>query len=116
MSTGIGIRIKKERVRLGLSQVELAKRLGWSSKTTISKIENGEDNLTSDRIAKIAEALNVRPSYLMGFSEAEHTYEAGVALGQLIHDKDVLDRAIKLHHASAEVRETLFKVMDSMLQ
>lgn len=34
--------IKKRRVELGLTQEELAKKLGYKSRATIAKIESGE--------------------------------------------------------------------------
>ena len=71
MSTGLGERLKKKRKELGLSQEELAKRLGLKSKSTICKIERGDDNLTTTAIRKYANALNVEPGYLMGWEEVE---------------------------------------------
>ena len=66
ITTGIGQRIKDKRKELGLSQTDLAVRLGLKSKSTICKIENGEDNLTQTSIIKYAKALNTTTSYLMG--------------------------------------------------
>ena len=37
----LGDRVKKERIRLGMTQEELAKKAGYSSRTSINKIENG---------------------------------------------------------------------------
>lgn len=67
--TGIGQRIKAARLRLGISQTELAERLGLKSKSTICKIERGEDNLTTETIAKYAKALGVSIPYLLGREE-----------------------------------------------
>ena len=67
--TGLGQRIKAARLELGISQTELANRLGLRSKSTICKIERGEDNLTADTIVKYAEALGVSIPYLMGREE-----------------------------------------------
>lgn len=63
----IGERIKKIRLENNLTQDELAKRCGYSSRSTISKIEDGERNLTSKKIETIAKALNTTPAYLMGW-------------------------------------------------
>lgn len=67
--TGIGERIKAARKELGISQTELAQRLGLKSKSTICKIERGEDNLTTETIAKYAKALGVSIQYLLGREE-----------------------------------------------
>lgn len=70
METGIGKRIKSRRLELGLTQEELANRLGLRSKSTICKVERGEDNLTSPIVKKYAKALEVSPAYLMGWQDA----------------------------------------------
>ena len=41
----IGKRIKARREELGMTQEELAARLGYKSKTTIAKIENGTNDI-----------------------------------------------------------------------
>ena len=69
--TGIGERIKAARLQLGISQKELAERLGLKSKSTICKIEKGEDNLTTETIAKYAKALGVSIQYLVGREESK---------------------------------------------
>lgn len=58
-------RIKRLRESQGLSQEDLAKKCGYSDRSTISKIEKGERNLPGSKIQVIAKALGVKPSYLM---------------------------------------------------
>lgn len=95
MSTGIGKRIKEKRLELGISQEELAKRLGLKSKSTICKIERGEDNLTADTVNKYADALNCSPLLLMGWEE-----EDGIPENAKLIDisKEHLDKALELYH------------------
>lgn len=69
MSTGVGTRIKEARKALGLSQDELAKRMGLKNKSSICKVERGDDNLTTDNVVKYANALKCTPGYLMGWEE-----------------------------------------------
>lgn len=71
MTYGIGARIRSRRIELGLTQEELAKRMGYTSRAAICKVESGQDNITSDRISKFANALGVNESYLMGWDESE---------------------------------------------
>lgn len=71
MSTGIGLRIRNKRTELGISQEELASRMGLKSKSTICKIERGEDNLTADSVKKYANALDVSPDYLYGNEDSQ---------------------------------------------
>jgi transcriptional regulator with XRE-family HTH domain len=52
----IGMRIVRRREALGLTQRELAKRLGIKP-ASVSPIEHGEQNLTIDTICRLADAL-----------------------------------------------------------
>ncbi len=64
MST-TGERIKQCRLNLGMTQSELAEKVGVKF-SAIHKYENGLIvNLKRETIEKLAIALNVRPSYLM---------------------------------------------------
>ena len=64
----IGERIKNRRVELNITQDELARRLGYSDKSSISRIENSS-KLTLNKMQLLADALNVSPSYLMGWED-----------------------------------------------
>ena len=68
--TTIGDRIRQRRKELNLTQDELAKRMGYSSRTAISNVEKGGEDLTSTRIQKYADALECSPAYLMGWEDA----------------------------------------------
>lgn len=65
----IGERIKQRRIELGLTQTELAHRLGNKSRTSVCTVETNKEDLTTDRIRKYAEALETTPAYLMGWEE-----------------------------------------------
>lgn len=65
----IGERIKLRRLELEMSQEELAKKLGYTSKTTIAKIEANANQLRQSKIKQIADALDTTPSYIMGWDE-----------------------------------------------
>ena len=67
----IGERIKMRREQLGLSQYELAKKLGYKSRSSINKIESDARNLTQSKIKALADALETTPSYIMGWEEMD---------------------------------------------
>ena len=71
METGIGKRIALRRKELGLSQQELAERMGLKSKSTVCKVENGDDNLTLPIIMRYANALETTPEELAGLNKAK---------------------------------------------
>ncbi|MFQ8705674.1 MAG: helix-turn-helix domain-containing protein [Thomasclavelia sp.] len=60
------LQIRNLRKNLGMSQQELAKKTGYTSRSSIAKIENGEVDLPISKIALIAKALDTNPSTLMG--------------------------------------------------
>lgn len=68
MST-IGKRIKDRRVQMGLSADQLAERLG-KNRATVYRYEGDEiENLPLSVIVPLAEALQVSPAYLMGWTD-----------------------------------------------
>ena len=70
MSLGQNIRLYRE--KLGMSQEELAKKLGYKDRSTIAKIESNVNDITQSKIVAIAAALQTSPAALMGW-EAEQT-------------------------------------------
>jgi len=67
----IGKRIQIRREELGLTQEELAHKIGYKSKSSINKIELDIQQLKQSKIKEIAEALDTTPSYIMGWVEDE---------------------------------------------
>ncbi len=63
-------RVKLKRKELGLTQDELAKRMGYKSRVSINKIEMGRP-VTQKIIVRLAEVLNTTPSFLMGWEDKE---------------------------------------------
>lgn len=66
----IGKRIKAKREELHMTQEELASKLGYKSKTTIAKIENGTNDIVQSKVVAFASILNTTPAYLMGWEES----------------------------------------------
>lgn len=62
-------RIKQMRLQIGLTQEELANKLGLQ-KSAIAKYENGRvENIKRSIISKMSELFNCSPAYLMGWSD-----------------------------------------------
>ena len=75
MNNILGKRIEAERIRLGLNQIELAKRLNLSSSASISQYESG-DRIPSDDIKlKMCELFNCSLDYLLGKSDVRNPEE-----------------------------------------
>ena len=67
----IGERIKMRREELDMSQAELARKVGYTSRSTITRIERDGNGISQDKIVAIAKALKTTPSYLMGWEDEE---------------------------------------------
>ena len=64
-------RIKSRRTELGLTVEELAHKMGYKDKSSISKIENGKADIPQSKIAAFADALETTPAYLMGWRSSQ---------------------------------------------
>ena len=64
--------IKKLREELGMSQDELAEKAGYTSRSSIAKIEKGLVDLQQSKIISFANALGVTPSLLMGWDDSSY--------------------------------------------
>lgn len=65
----IGQRIKIRREELNMSQDDLAKKVGYKSRSSINKIELDLYSLKQSKIKAIADALETTPSYIMDWDE-----------------------------------------------
>lgn len=65
----VGLRIRELRYRNNMTQEELALKVGYTSRSSINKIEKGMVDLPQSKIAEIADALGTTPGYLMGWDE-----------------------------------------------
>lgn len=74
--TTFGERVRQRREKLGLTQQELADKLGYKSRASINKIELDKRNMKQSQIAELARVLNTTPGYLMGWKDES---------GELIH-------------------------------
>lgn len=69
----VGERIKQRRLELGLTQEELALKLGCKSRSSVNKVELSND-LTLKTVRAYASALGVDVTYLMGWQPSEDKY------------------------------------------
>lgn len=67
----IGEKIKLRRNELGLSQRDLAARMGYSHHSTIARIEAGTVDIPQSRIVKFSEVLGVSIDYLMNWEQVK---------------------------------------------
>ena len=127
--------IKLIREELEMSQDDLAKLTGYTSRSSIAKIEKGEVDLPQSKIALFASALNTTPGALMGLTEADSSShlidEIRIGIGNRIKElrlKENLSRealAIKIgvtpsaianyeNAVSAPKAEIMYKLFDTL--
>jgi len=71
-------KLKNRRLELGLTLVEVAKAVGVSA-PTIQRYESGDiKNIRKDKIKALADALQLTPTYLMGWEEMRNGYQPRV--------------------------------------
>ena len=75
MGNILGKRIELERIRLGLNQIELAKKLNLSSSASISQYEKGDRVPGDDIKLKMCEIFNCSLDYLLGKSDIRNPEE-----------------------------------------
>lgn len=97
-------RIEKRRKELGMSQDELALKVGYKEKSAISHIEKGRKDIPQSKIMAFAKALNTTPSYLVDGYDLETVYDQIInmdrfdqmlLINRLIKYKDELNKTIE---------------------
>lgn len=87
----IGNRIKKLREANNLTQAKLAKDIGYRSNAVISKLENGESELTASQIKKITDYFKISSDYLLkGVSNKEESKEKSLQVTKSVKAKKKL--------------------------
>lgn len=66
-----GERVKARRLELGMSQLDLALKIGYNTKQAISKIESGERGIKVEKINLLADALGIPIDALIGETEQD---------------------------------------------
>ena len=107
----LGDRVKARREELKLSQDELARRMGYKSRSSINKVECGRE-VGQKIIVRLAEALDVTVPYLMGWEdnpEDQAEYEASILM-----DDDLMEM-IHLYRVLNDEQKAAAKQMIKMM-
>ena len=67
----IGTNIRKRRFELRMSQQDLADALGYKTRSTIAKIESGDNDITQKKLQRIAEVLDTTVEALLSGNTAQ---------------------------------------------
>ena len=75
--------IKRLRIQNGWSQDELAKMVGYTDRSSIAKIENGQFDLPQSKILAFANIFHIDAGELMGTDGTSHTARRIPVLGRV---------------------------------
>ena len=116
----VGDRIRKHRELSGISQTDLAEKIGVSKQTLYKYEKNVITNIPSDKIEEIAKVLNVSESCLMGWENKEieliNEEEKGKSLAKLIANENMLDAVVKLSKLQPEDKEMVVNLINSLYE
>lgn len=105
--------IRRYRMDAKMSQAELAKRTGYTDRSSIAKIEKGLVDLSQSKIKQFAEVLGVTPGHLMGWDEkpAEELQGMGSLAAQVLMDPAALEVVQKFMSMDETDRQAVLDFM-----
>ncbi len=108
--------IKTLRKAAKITQEELARRTGYTDRSSIARIEKGEIDLPQSKIKQFAEALGTTPGQLMGWDEkpAEELQSMGALAAEVLMDPDAMEMVQAYMQLSEADRYAVRLVMASM--
>lgn len=112
----IGQRIKVRREELGLTQDELAKKLGFKHRSSINKIEIGEYEPKQKIIKPLADALETDVFYILGISEEEERNKMELCkLFKMCHGSEAFEVVQDFLKLDSSDREAVRMMVSSLL-
>lgn len=114
----IGQRIKQRRTELGLSQRDLAAKMGYNNNSTIARIENGKVDIPQSRIVKFSEVLGVSIAHLMGWDEEIKKDPEGSAERhiEILMDEDFIEMFDEFHRLDSKKRKIVKDLVHSLAE
>lgn len=116
----VGERIRQRREELHMTQDELAQKVGYTSRSSVAKVEANANGMVQSKLILFAQALETTPSYLMGWEIGEKSEKKNDAITDIIlklrTDSELLDMVQNISELSAEQRsavQTLLSAFNS---
>ena len=104
--------IKTCRKAAKMTQQELARRTGYTDRSSIARIEKGEIDLPQSKIKQFAEALGTTPGHLMGWDASPE--DLGSLAAQVLADPGLL-KLVQNYLAMSESDQYAMKLMGESL-
>lgn len=120
----IGNKIRKKREELGMTQDELAKKLGYKSRSSVNKVENSRE-IPMKKVKLYANALDLSVPFLMGWEkevsfdklEIDNSYsseEEALDENLVNMKKRMKEYALKLANLPKEKQEHIMSLIDML--
>ena len=90
----IGTNIKKRRFELRMTQQDLADAMGYKTRSTIAKIESGENDVTQKKLRRFAEVLDTTVEALISGVPFANTFLAPFAPTQEMVKREERDKTV----------------------
>lgn len=107
----VGERIRLRREELNMTQDELAKKVGYTSRSSVAKVEANANGMVQSKLILFAKALETTPSYLMGWEINKETEKKNDTIADIIlklrTDSELLDMVQTITELSAEQRKAV---------
>jgi transcriptional regulator with XRE-family HTH domain len=80
----VGERIRLRREELNMTQEDLAKKVGYTSRSSVAKVESNANGMVQSKLVAFANALETTPAYLLGWEEKAETEKKNDAIADII--------------------------------
>lgn len=109
----VGDRIKEKRIECGLSQEALAKRMGLSGRSSVTRLEKSID-ISLKNVKRVADALGCSYEYIMGWEDAYTEDNANFSV-DMLEDPVFVGYAKKLFRADPKIKDQVYSYIDFLL-
>ena len=113
--------IKTLRKENGWSQDELAKKMGYTDRSSIAKIESGKVDLSQSKIMEFARVFGVEPGDLMGWEEPSNESKIMMIGGNarylpVFAESDDIEKALELYKAYSDASHDVQSAIEILLK
>lgn len=108
-------KIKTYRMQLGMTQSELAKRAGYTDRSSIAKIESGVVDLPQSKIRVFANIFGVSPADLIERDCRDNDIIADITL-RMQMDNQYKDVVCKLDRLDQQQLSAIGVILDAMIR
>ena len=110
----IGEKIARRRTELGMSQMQLAIKTGYKSRSSINKIELGNNDIPRNKIPLFARALNVDTSFFI--DEDFDTQEIPSSTPRYFTEDPTLKAILDIYETLSPVQRGQLRAMADILK